>query len=109
VGMPKIKNKVSKNVLLDKDGFEISLKKALWKISALRRLKKRNPELFEVNGCWHDLLVLEQFVKFYGKWSGEKCEVVALSDDENKLLSLKIEKVTSETYPCGVLIKTFED
>jgi len=106
--MPKFRNKVFKSVLLDKEGFEISLKKALWKISALQRLKKRNPELFEINGCWHDLLLLEQFVKFYGKWNGETCEVEVLSEAQNKLLSCKIEKVAPDTYPCGVLIKALE-
>jgi hypothetical protein len=98
----------SKSILLDKEGFEISLEKAVWKIFALKRLKKRDPELFEANGCWHDLLLLEQFVKLYGKWNGEKCEVAVLNEAENKLLNCKIEKVTPETYPCGVLIKALE-
>ncbi len=96
------------NVLVDKDGFEISLKKALWKIYSLRGLKKKNPELFEVNGCWHDLLLLEQFVKSYGKWNREKNEVGVLSEAQNKMLNCKIERVAPETYPCGVLIKALE-
>jgi len=104
--MSKIKNG---NVLLDKDGFEITVRQALARIRSLRKWRERDPEFFELNGLWHDLLLLEQFVKLYGRWNREKCEVAALSESEGRLLSLKVERVTPETYPCGVLIKTLED
>jgi hypothetical protein len=52
--------------------------------------------------------LLEQFVKLYGKWNGEKCEVAVLNEAENKLLNCKIEKVTPETCPCSVLIEALE-
>jgi hypothetical protein len=107
--MPKIKNKGLKSVLLDRNGFGITVQQALARIRNLRKAKTRNPELFELNGGSLDLLLLYQFVEQHEKWNGEKSEAIILSEAQNKLLNCKIEKVSPETYPCGVLIKTLED
>jgi len=108
IGMPKIKNKVSKNILLDKEGFEITVRKALAKIRSLRKAKAKDPELFELNGLWHDLLQLYQYIEQAKKWNREKTEIAIISETQNKLLNCKIEKVTPDTYPCGVLIRALE-
>ncbi|MEM3641476.1 MAG: hypothetical protein QXU45_09610 [Candidatus Bathyarchaeia archaeon] len=103
--MSKFKNK---SILLDKDGFEITIQQALAKIRRLRKLKAKDPELFELNGGSLDLLLLYQHVEQYIKWNGKKNEVGVLSKAQNKLLNCKIEKVAPDTYPCGVLIKALE-
>ncbi|MCS7113975.1 MAG: hypothetical protein RMJ15_09770 [Nitrososphaerota archaeon] len=106
--MPKFRNKVFKNILLDKDGFEITIQQALAKIRRLKKLKAKDPELFELNGGSLDLLQLYQFAEQAKKWNGKKKEVGVLNKAQNKLLSCKIEKVTPETHPCEVLIKALE-
>jgi hypothetical protein len=108
MGMPKFRNKVFKSILLDKDGFEITIQQALAKIRRLRKARAKDPELFELNGGSLDLLLLYQHVEQQRKWNGKKNEVEVLNEAENKLLNCKIEKVTPETYPCGVLIKALE-
>jgi len=106
--MEKIKNKTLKSVLLDRDGFTITIRQAQWKIRRLKMAKARDPELFELNGGWHDLLLLYQFVEQNGKWNGEKNKLEFLSEAERQLLYCKVERVTPETYPCGVLIQALE-
>jgi len=106
--MPELKNKVSKNILLDKEGFEITVRQALAKIRNLRKWKAKDPEFFELNGLWHDLLQLYQYIEEAKKWSREKTEIAIKSETQNKLLNCKIEKVTPDTYPCGVLIRALE-
>lgn len=106
--MPKFKNKVFKSILLDKDGFEITIQQALAKIRRLRKAKAKDPELFELNGGSLDLLLLYQHVEQLKKWNGQKNEIGILSEAQNKLLNCKIEKVAPETYPCGILIKALE-
>ena len=106
--MPKFKNKVFKSILLNRNGFEITTRQALAKIRSLRRWKARDREYFELNGLWHDLLLLYQFIEQEKKWNGEKTEIGILSEAQNKLLNCKIEKVTPDTYPCGVLIQALE-
>jgi hypothetical protein len=106
--MPKFRNKVFKSILLDKDGFEITIQQALAKIRRLRKAKAKDPELFELNGGNLDLLLLYQHLEQYKKWNGKKNEIGVLSEAQNKLLNCKIEKVAPDTYPCGVLIKALE-
>jgi hypothetical protein len=106
--MPKFKNKVFKSILLDRNGFEITIQQALAKIRRLRKAKAKDPELFELNGGSLDLLLLYQHVEQLKKWNGQKNEVGVLSENQNKLLTCKIEKVAPDTYPCGVLIKALE-
>jgi len=106
--MPKIRNKVFKSILLDKDWFEIAIQQALAKIRRLRKAKAKDPELFELNGGSLDLLLLYQHVEQLKKWKGKKNEIGILSEAQNKLLNCKIEKVAPDTYPCGVLIKALE-
>lgn len=103
--MSKFKNK---SILLDKDGFEITIHQALAKIRILRKAKAKDPELFELNGGNLDLLLLYQHVEQYRKWNGQKNEIGILSEAQNKLLNCKIEKVAPDNYPCGVLIKALE-
>jgi hypothetical protein len=106
--MPKFRNKVFKSILLDKDGFEITIQQALAKIRRLRKAKAKDLELFELNGGSLDLLLLYQHVEQLKKWNGKKNEVEVLSEAQNKLLNCKIEKVAPDTYPCGVLIRALE-
>ena len=61
--MPKFRNKVFESILLDKDGFEITIRQALAKIRRLRKAKAKDPELFELNGGSLDLLLLYQHVE----------------------------------------------
>lgn len=103
--MTKFKNK---SILLDKDGFEITVQQALAKIRRLRKAKARDQELFELNSGSLDLLLLYQHVEQLKKWNEQKNEVEVLSEAQNKLLNCKIEKVAPDTYPCGVLIKALE-
>jgi hypothetical protein len=103
--MPKFKNK---SILLDKEGFEITIRQALAKIRRLRKARAKDPELFELNGGNFDLLLLYQHVEQLKKWNGKKNEVGVLSEAQNKLLNYKIEKVAPDTYPCGVLIRALE-
>jgi hypothetical protein len=102
--MPKFRNKVFENILLDKDGFEITFQQALAKIRRLRKARAKDPDLFELNGGSLDLLLLYQHMEQLKK----KNEVGVLSEAQNKLLNCKIEKVAPETYPCGVLIRALE-
>ncbi len=74
--MPKFKNK---DILLDKDGFEITILQALAKIRRLRKLKAKDPELFKLNGGSLDLLLLYQHVEQLKKWSEQKNEIGILS------------------------------
>jgi hypothetical protein len=106
--MPKFRNKVFKSILLDKDGFEITIMQALAKIRRLRKAKAKDPELFELNGGSLDLLLLYQHMEQLQKWNGKNNEVGVLGEAENKLLNCKIEKVAPETYSCGVLIRALE-
>jgi hypothetical protein len=101
---------VFKSILLDKDGFEITIQQALTKIRRLRKAKAKDPdpELFALNGGSLDLLLLYQHMEQAKKWNGKKNEVGVLSEAQNKLLNCKIEKVTPDTYPCGVLIRALE-
>ena len=101
-------NKRLKNILQTKEGFKITTSQALAKIRSLRKWKTRDREYFELNGLWHDLLQLYQFIEQEKKWNGEKTEIGILSEAQNKLLNCKIEKVTPDTYPCGVLIQALE-
>ncbi|MEM1540780.1 MAG: hypothetical protein QXJ07_05300 [Candidatus Bathyarchaeia archaeon] len=103
--MSKFKNK---GILLDKDGFEITIQQALAKIRRLRKAKAKDSELFELSGGSLDLLLLYQHVEQLKKWNGKKNEIGILSKAQNKLLNCKIEKVVPETYPCGCLIKALE-
>jgi len=101
-------NKRLKSILQTKEGFKITTSQALAKIRSLRKSKARDPEYFELNGLWHDLLQLYQFIEQEKKWNGEKNEIGILSEAQNKLLNCKIEKVAPDTYPCGVLIRALE-
>jgi hypothetical protein len=67
--MLKFKNK---SILLDKDGFEITIQQALAKIRRLRKARARDPELFELNGGSLDLLLLYQHMEQAKKWNGKK-------------------------------------
>ena len=107
MGKNKIKIK-SESILQTKEGFTITVQQALAKIRSLRSWKARDSEFFELNGLWHDLLQLYQFVQEEKKWNGERTEIGILSEAQNKLLNCKIEKIVPETYPCGVLIKALE-
>jgi len=103
------KNKIkSKSVLQTKEGFNITVRQALARIRSLRRWKTKDPEFFELNGLWHDLLQLYQFIQQAKKWNGEKTEIGILSEAQNKLLNCKIQRVAPDTYPCGVLIRALE-
>jgi hypothetical protein len=106
--MPKFRSKVFESILLDKDGFEITIQQALAKIRRLRKARAKDQELFELNGGSLDLLLLYQHMEQLKKWNGKKNEVGVLSEAENKLLNCKIEKVAPDTYPCGVLIRALE-
>jgi hypothetical protein len=106
--MSKFRNKVFKSILLDKDGFEITIQQALAKIRRLRKARAKDPELFELNGGSLDLLLLYQYMEQAKKWNGEKNRFGVLSEAQNKLLNCKIEKVASDNYPCGVLIRALE-
>jgi hypothetical protein len=106
--MAKNKSKTPKSILQTKEGFTITTRQALAKIRSLRMWKARDPEFFELNGLWHDLLQLYQFIEQAKKWNGEKSEVGVLSEAQNKLLNCKIERVTPDTYPCGVLMQALE-
>jgi len=101
-------NKRLKSILQTKEGFKITTSQALAKIRSLRRWKARDREYFELNGLWHDLLLLYQFIEQEKKWNGEKTEIGIISEAQNKLLNCKIEKVAPDTYPCGVLIRALE-
>jgi hypothetical protein len=68
--MPKFRNKVFESILLDKDGFEITIQQALAKIRRLRKAKAKDLELFELNGGSLDLLLLYQHVEQLKKWNG---------------------------------------
>ena len=74
--MPKIKNKALGDILLDRDGFEITISQASGGIRRLRRAKARDPELFELNGgSFDDLRQLYQFIEQTKKWNGtHKCK-----------------------------------
>jgi hypothetical protein len=63
--MPK-----TKSILLDKEGFTVTVRQAQSKIQTLRKAKARDPELFELNGGTLDLLQLYQFVEQTKKWNG---------------------------------------
>jgi hypothetical protein len=63
--MPKIKS-----ILLDREGFTITVRQARSKIQTLRKAKARDPELFELNGGSLDLLQLYQFIEQTKKWDG---------------------------------------
>jgi hypothetical protein len=106
--MPKFRNKVFESILLDKDGFEITIRQALAKIRRLRKARAKDPDLFELNGGSLDLLLLYQHMEQAKKWNGKKNEIGVLSEAQNKLLNCKIEKVAPDTYPCGVLIRALE-
>ncbi len=106
--MEKTKNKTLKSVLLDREGFTITIRQALAKIRSLRKAKAKDTELFELNGGSLDLLQLYQFVQEEKKWNGEKSELAVVSEAQNKLLNCKIERVAPDTYPCGVLIRALE-
>jgi len=54
--MPEFKNKVFKSILLDKEGFSITVRQAQSKIQTFRKAKARDPELFELNGGSLDLI-----------------------------------------------------
>jgi len=101
-------NKRLKSILRTKEGFKITTRQALAKICSLRKWKTRDRKYFELNGLWHDLLQLYQFIEQEKKWNGEKTEIGILSEAQNKLLNCKIEKVAPDTYPCGVLIRALE-
>jgi len=106
--MPKFRNRVFESILLDKDGFEITIQQALAKIRKLRKVRAKDPELFELNGGSLDLLLLYQHMEQLKKWNGKKNEVGVLSEAQNKLLNCKIERVAPVTYPCGILIHALE-
>jgi len=106
--MPKFRNKVFESILLDKDGFEITIRQALAKIRRLRKARAKDQELFELNGGSLDLLLLYQHMEQAKKWNGKKNEIGVLSEAQNKLLNCKIEKVAPDAYPCGVLIHSLE-
>jgi hypothetical protein len=63
--MPKIKS-----ILLDREGFTVTVRQAQSKIQTLRKAKARDSELFELNGGSLDLLQLYQFVEQAKKWDG---------------------------------------
>jgi len=107
--MEEIKSKIkSESILQTKEGFSITVQQALAKIRSLRRWKARDPEFFELNGLWHDLLQLYQFIEQEKKWNGEKRQIGILSEVQNELLNLKVPRVTPETYPCGIMIRSLE-
>jgi len=106
--MPEKRNKRIKSILLDKNGYCITVRQAAWRIRYLRSKKAKDPELFELNGGSHNLLLLLQYVQETKKWNGEKRKVEALSQAQNDLLTLKIPKVCPETYRCGVPIRALE-
>jgi len=101
-------NKRLKSILRTREGFKITTSQALAKIRSLRKWKARDREYFELNALWHDLLQLYQFIEQEKKGNGEKTEIGILSEAQNKLLNCKIEKVTPDTYPCGILIQALE-
>jgi hypothetical protein len=105
--MPKFRNKVFKSIFLDKDEFEITFQQALAKIRRPRKARAKDPELFELYGGSLDLLY-QHVEQQQRKWNGKKNDVAVLSEAQNKLLNCKIEKVASDNYPCGVLIRALE-
>jgi hypothetical protein len=70
--MHKFGNKIFESILLDKDGFEITIQQALAKIRRLRKARAKDPELFEFNGGSLDLLLLYQHMEQLKKWNGKK-------------------------------------
>jgi hypothetical protein len=67
--------------------------------------------LYELNSLWHDELQLLQELQFLRNelshpWiKRRKARIEVLTQNESQLLSLKIPRVTPETYPCGVSIQ----